>query len=74
MSPIPLRTERTGRVTIASPLTRGQSISRVITDICIGLAIIGAILVVVGIVAGGGFEVSVPVQSVEEDDAPRGDR
>lgn len=70
-SVVPLRTDRDGRLSLAQPLTRGESISRVVTDLCIGLAIIGAILVIVGLVAGDGFGVSVPVQGVEEDDGPR---
>jgi hypothetical protein len=68
MTPIPLRTERTGRVTIASPLSPRD---HRLADAFLGCAIV--LLIGFAAYRAASFEVSVPVE-VEETDGPRGDQ
>lgn len=69
MTPIPTRTDRDGRRSLATPLTPRDHHH---ADWMLGGAIV--LLMAFAAYRARDFEVSVPAQSVEEDDAPRGDR
>lgn len=65
---------RDGHVVSTGPVRKPLSVASLVArDTGMILFVAGCVTVVVALAAGDGFEVSVPVQSVEEDDAPRGD-
>lgn len=71
MRTIPIRTDRNGHVSLAAPLRQPPStrllIARTIAEIFVVPAVV---LIVVWVVAGSGFGVSVPVER-EADDSPQ---
>jgi hypothetical protein len=63
-----LRETRDGIPVLGAPLSTRDSSTRLILEFCAMLAIVGAALV------AEGFHLSVPVQSVEDTDAPRSEQ